>query len=383
MGLLRRLAQNGPPAGFNIPSGATGPPAGFTPPPGMTGPPPTQLVATQTGVTIPAGATGPPAGITPPPGMTGPPPGIPPSGGPAGRADPSALVNNHVASVMIGVTTMLIVLCLAVVAGRFLSRRMLKQKLGVDDWTAAASLVLLIGLAIEQYLLAVNAGGTGIPSLASFHILGKLQLVSQLNYNFATNLAKVCILFLYKRVFNLRLKWFRIAWWSCIALVAANSLALLTVNLTPCLPHPPSALWNDRVQCSGFDVASAVILGFINAAIDLTILILPIRMMWKLQMPKKQKMAISSVFGLGLAYVFPAPASFDNTDRLTHAIFKQRGGSLCRTCSQPCCARCLQRRRYPNFYLVNSRAHRCPYLRLSSCHAPALHLHQQSHILHR
>lgn len=320
MGLLRRFAQNGPPAGFNIPSGATGPPAGFTPPPGMTGPPPTQVVAAQTsnthgagipasilsalpsGVTIPAGATGPPAGITPPPGMTGPPPGI-------ARADPSALVASNVQSVIIGLTTMLIVLCLAVVAGRLMSRRMVKQKLGVDDWTAVAALVLLIGLAIEQYLLAINAGGSGIPSVTKFHILGKLQLVSQLNYNFATNLAKLCILFLYKRVFNLRLKWFRIAWWCCIALVTINFLVLLIINLTPCVPHPPSALWNNRAQCSGFDVTSAVAMGFLNAAIDLTILILPLRMTWRLQMPKKQKIAISSVFGLGLAYVSQPPFS--------------------------------------------------------------------------
>ena len=325
MGLLRRLAQNGPPAGFNIPSGATGPPAGFTPPPGMTGPPPTQVVAAQTsstggagipasilsalpsGVTIPPGATGPPAGITPPPGMTGPPPGDVEGQGTPSSAEPPVLMTSHDLSVIIGVTTMFIVLCLAVVAGRLLSRRMVKQKLGLDDWSAIAALLALIGLATEQYLLAVNAGGTGIPSIAKFHILGKLELGSQLTYNFVTNLAKLSILFLYKRVFNLRLMWFRISWWCCIALVAINFLILLTVNLAQCAPHSPSELWNNRTLCGGFNKTSAVAMGFINAAIDLAILILPIRMTWRLQMPKKQKLAISSVFGLGLAYVAPAP----------------------------------------------------------------------------
>ena len=321
MGLLRRLAQNGPPAGFIIPSGATGPPAGFTPPPGMTGPPPSQVVAAQTsnthgagipasilsalpsGVTIPAGATGPPAGITPPPGMTGPPPGVVAGGGSHGPAEPPVLMDGHDLSVIIGVTTMFVVLCLAVVAGRLLSRRMVKQKLGLDDWTAVAALLSLLGLAVEQYLLAVNGGGTGIPSIARFHVLGKLELGSQITYNFVTNLAKLSILFLYKRVFNLRLMWFRISWWCCIALVAINFLVLLIVNLLQCAPHPPSALWNNRAECMGFNKTSAVAMGFINAAIDLTILILPIRMTWNLQMPKKQKIAISSVFGLGFAYV--------------------------------------------------------------------------------
>ena len=218
-------------------------------------------------------------------------------------------MDGHDQSVIIGVTTMFVVLCLVVVAGRLLARRMVKQKLGLDDWTAFAAFVALIGLAIEQYLLAVNAGGTGIPTIARFHVLGKLELSSQLTYNFVTNLAKLSILFLYKRVFNLRLMWFRIAWWCCIALVAINFLILLTVNLSQCAPHPPSALWNNRELCGGFNKTSAVVMGFINAAIDLAILVLPIRMMWLLQMPKKQKIAISSVFGLGFAYV-PQPSLF-------------------------------------------------------------------------
>ena len=41
------------------------------------------------------------------------------------------------------------------------------------------------------------------------------------------------------------------------------------------------------------------IMGFLNAAIDMLILLLPIRMVWTLQMSPKRKMAVSGIFALG------------------------------------------------------------------------------------
>ena len=45
------------------------------------------------------------------------------------------------------------------------------------------------------------------------------------------------------------------------------------------------------------------LMGFLNAVIDLLILLLPIRMVWTLQMSPKRKVAVSAIFGLGLVYV--------------------------------------------------------------------------------
>ena len=199
---------------------------------------------------------------------------------------------------------MLLVLCFAVMGGRLVSRRIVKQKLGADDYWAITALFLFVGLAVEQFCLAHYGTGTGVPSAARFMILGKLEFASQLTYTILTTAAKLSILFLYRRVFNLRTPWFRIAWWSCLTLVSLYAVTLFTLNLTQCAPHKPSTLWEHRGECP-FEKTSATAMGFLNAFVDLTVLILPIRMTWDLQMSQKQKIAISSVFGLGLMYVSP------------------------------------------------------------------------------
>ena len=40
-------------------------------------------------------------------------------------------------------------------------------------------------------------------------------------------------------------------------------------------------------------------MGFLNAILDTLILVLPIRMVWSLQMSFKQKLGVSAIFALG------------------------------------------------------------------------------------
>jgi len=86
-----------------------------------------------------------------------------------------------------------------------------------------------------------------------------------------------------------------------IVLSSAYSIVLFITNMAQCAPNPPSALWRDRAGC-GFNIAGVAAMGYLNAFVDLTILILPIRMVWTLQMSTKQKVAIAAVFGLGFMY---------------------------------------------------------------------------------
>ena len=332
--LLRRLAQNGPPAGVQAPSGVTGPPPGFTTPPGMTGPPPglfdstmyDAATATTAGFSIPSGASGPPPGLAPPPGVTGRPSGgFPPNmASNPGAKVPPFFMGPEGRDTLMGVSTMLLVLCLAAIGGRLISRRIIKQKLGSDDFFALGALLAFIALFVEQYLLALNGTGTIIASPKIRPVMGKLSLASQLTYNAVTFTARLSILCLYKRVFNLRKRWFRIAWWSCIGIVSLYAITLLTLNLTACAPNPISALWRNGRFCR-FERTSVTVMGCVNAAIDLIILLLPIRMTWQLQMAKKQKIAVSSVFGLGAMYVRPCPPH-SHSFRLLTDLHQRCGG---------------------------------------------------------
>ena len=120
--------QNGPPAGFSIPAGATGPPSGFSIHAGATGPP--------AGFSIPSGVTGFPAAFT----------GIPSSSGGKPNAALPPQLRNHVltqeqSQTLIGVTCMLLVLCVAAVGARMTARRVSRMRLEADDWSSVAALV--------------------------------------------------------------------------------------------------------------------------------------------------------------------------------------------------------------------------------------------------
>ena len=80
------------------------------------------------------------------------------------------------------------------------------------------------------------------------------------------------------------------------------TIALFIIALTQCSPRPLSTAWTHPGTCIP-NQTSAATMGAINALIDLTILLLPIRMVCTLQMSRKQKYLICSVFALGLIAV--------------------------------------------------------------------------------
>ena len=160
--LLTTMAPQGPPAGFVPPAGMTGPPPGVSVPASIlslisqqqqqqhttttasstsatatTSPSPTSAFkGPPAGFSPSVGLIGPPPGFTPPAGLSGPPSGV---GGPGG---PHRLpFSAHDGPVVIGVTTMLLVLVLAAVGGRLIARRMVKMRLGADDYTALVAFV--------------------------------------------------------------------------------------------------------------------------------------------------------------------------------------------------------------------------------------------------
>lgn len=83
-------------------------------------------------------------------------------------------------------------------------------------------------------------------------------------------------------------------------------LALLILGVTGCSPHPLSQIVKKKSSCN-INSSAAAILGFMNAASDFLIVVLPIRMCWSLQLSRKQKLGLFAVFGLCLMYVRGRP----------------------------------------------------------------------------
>lgn len=128
----------------------------------------------------------------------------------------------------------------------------------------------------------------------------QLEFALQLTYWVTTTLAEASILMLYRRIFTLRVRWFRIAWWANVGLLLGYYIGINLQTLLQCRPQSISHFWNPESPCRPSGNAHVVFFECWNALVDLTILLLPMRMVWSLQMSRKQKIAVSGIFLLGL-----------------------------------------------------------------------------------
>lgn len=145
-------------------------------------------------------------------------------------------------------------------------------------------------------------------------MLTKLQLTLalQLTYTATITVAKLSLLMLYRRIFTFEARWFRVGWWMNLTFLALYFTGVNIDICLQCLPESVDHLWNLQASCHP-NFAVAKIIGGVNAFLDITLLILPIPMVWKLQMPRKRKMVVSGIFGIGLLYAaIVIPRSFDS-----------------------------------------------------------------------
>ena len=127
----------------------------------------------------------------------------------------------------------------------------------------------------------------------------KVVFASQLTYNLLITTARISVLMLYYRIFSLANTYFMSAWWISMSLVLGVCTAVFIDLGMQCSPGPVSALWRDVTHCN-FKNKSPMILGFVNAIVDLYILLLPMRMVWMLQMSTKRKALVCGLFALGI-----------------------------------------------------------------------------------
>ncbi|KAL8863808.1 MAG: hypothetical protein Q9174_007542, partial [Haloplaca sp. 1 TL-2023] len=109
-------------------------------------------------------------------------------------------------------------------------------------------------------------------------------------------LAKISILFLYRRIFPGRE--FHAVLWSVGAFVLAFTLATIFIISFQC--RPISGSWNPYIDAKCIDTNAAILsIAVMTIATDVVILGLPVPLVWKLQLPQAQKVQLTGVFLLG------------------------------------------------------------------------------------
>ena len=111
-------------------------------------------------------------------------------------------------------------------------------------------------------------------------------LIGSIIWPVATGLTKLSILFLYTEIFEI--KWFRRVCMAMKAIVAMFIVAIMLSALLMC--RPIQKTYNRKIpgQCGsvfGAEIATAVMI----FVLDAILVVLPMPVLWKLQMPIRQK----------------------------------------------------------------------------------------------
>lgn len=123
-------------------------------------------------------------------------------------------------------------------------------------------------------------------------------MMATFDYMVLTGFIKLTLLFFYYRIFSPQttVKYFIIGG---IVFVACINTALFFATVFEC--SPVALLWDSSL--SGHCINSEVlpyISGAVSSATDIFVLILPIRLLWSLNLNYARKVRLIAVFGLGI-----------------------------------------------------------------------------------
>ncbi|PTB35551.1 uncharacterized protein TrAFT101_009408 [Trichoderma asperellum] len=190
-----------------------------------------------------------------------------------------------------------------VVALRVWARLRQGGKMGADDWTAMAALIFAILTSV--FLMTCCHYGMGRHFLYIEHQNQietlKYLYMSQVTYKAAINLTKCSILLLYLRLFEI-VRWIR---WTCRGLLACviiyciSSMVATIFQCNPVVKAFDKAQKGTCINLATFWFANA---GF-SIATDVIILLLPMPLVYQLEVPRPQKIALMAVFAIGVFVV--------------------------------------------------------------------------------
>lgn len=139
------------------------------------------------------------------------------------------------------------------------------------------------------------------PTPTNHHVPPQWFFMAQITYKVAINLVKCCIILLYLRLFHV-VRWFRVSCWALLAIVAmycTGSVAATIFQCRPIIRAFDKTTPGTCINTAKFWFANA---GF-SIATDIIILLLPLPLVWKLEVPITQRLALVGVFTMGIFVV--------------------------------------------------------------------------------
>lgn len=211
----------------------------------------------------------------------------------------------------------------ALVCLRFVSRAMRHSKFGLDDWFCLLALLAVYGIVAIAFAWAVLGMGVHIKYLPMDNLFVILKVPAilpklfskekltphpqmlipfQFCYGIAIASVKCSYLFFYLRIFpHAALQ--RMAY-ICMAIVLAWWVGNVLQIFLMCRPFAKN--WNNALpgRCGNRPIGFTII-GALNMVTDVIIILLPLPWVRRLQMPRRAKLGLYLMFGIGLLCAAP------------------------------------------------------------------------------
>ncbi|CAO1599701.1 hypothetical protein XANCAGTX0491_003417 [Xanthoria calcicola] len=212
------------------------------------------------------------------------------------------LGQNRVHEILGAVTTLIFLATVAVVL-RFIARGIQAAPYGWDDWLILFALVGDYAFTAVQYLAVHQGFGRHTLMLDASHVVefGKLFFADACLFPLAVLPMKCSILWFYHRIYPVRK--FTISCIVTAAVTVAWFIASIVVNFLTCRPF--QYFWDRSIpggKCINSNNLAYAITSPPDILTSLALLILPIPLLWGLQMPRRKKLAITGIFVLGSLY---------------------------------------------------------------------------------
>ncbi|KAF2727116.1 hypothetical protein EJ04DRAFT_400147, partial [Polyplosphaeria fusca] len=206
--------------------------------------------------------------------------------------------------VLLGISIALTSISALVVGLRCVTRTAVVRSFGADDWTMVAALLFAITLLFMIIVMAYvyNLGASGfLLSLDQLVNTLKLQVAITIVYYSVLTLIKISILMFYLRIGSIH-TWFRISSKVIIGLIVMNHLVTVVVTLAQCVPL--NKAWDFLGQIKhGHCIDINIFFNFISIfhiVTDAIIISLPIKLLINIQRPRREKIGLAFIFGLGI-----------------------------------------------------------------------------------
>ncbi|KAI1273031.1 hypothetical protein F5Y07DRAFT_378183 [Xylaria sp. FL0933] len=196
--------------------------------------------------------------------------------------------------ILLGLGTTLVVVTGILVTIRVIWDLKSTRKLNVDDYLSVAAVIFLgatLGIFYEFLKAYINGA-------ASFFYTSQLIVGQAIISGFATWFAKAPILTLYLRLFGIR-AWVQFVCWVVLAATAIAYLVAISYNAAGCFPKSQAVGLQFVIDCTHLSSVVGTSLGGIAVATDVTIFLIPIPIIFGLNLNLQKRIGLALVFFTG------------------------------------------------------------------------------------